>query len=56
MAGSFSFLLVALLVVQGFASVVREEQIARLLPEGRANTVTTYITTTASGFYTTTLG
>jgi len=56
MAGSLSFLLVTLLAVQGFASVVREEQIARLLPEGRANTVTTYVTSTASGPTTTTVG
>ncbi len=47
-------LVVALSSVQ--ANVVREENIARLLPEGRAAaTVTTVVTSTATGPTTTTL-
>lgn len=50
MARSFNFfvvLVVALSAVQ--ATVVREKDVARLLPEGRTNTVITVVTTTATG-------
>ncbi|EFX76535.1 hypothetical protein DAPPUDRAFT_322284 [Daphnia pulex] len=50
MARSFNLivvLVVALSAVQ--ATVIREEDVARLLPEGRANTVITVVTTTATG-------
>jgi hypothetical protein len=50
MARSFNLivvLVVALSAVQ--ATVIRQEDVARLLPEGRANTVISVVTTTATG-------
>jgi hypothetical protein len=50
MARSFNLivvLVVALSAVQ--ATVIREGDVARLLPEGRANTIITVVTTTATG-------
>lgn len=57
MASSLHFLLllVALCAIQVPAAVVREEDVARILPQGRAATIITVVTTTATGATTTTI-
>lgn len=50
MARSFNLLVVLVVALSAVqAAVVREEEVARLLPEGRANTVIVTTVTTATG-------
>lgn len=50
MTRSFNLLIVLVVALSAVqAAVLREEDVARLLPEGRANTVIITTTTTATG-------
>ena len=52
---NYLILLVTLWAIQVPAAVVREEDVARLFPQGRAATIITVVTSTATGATTTTI-